>query len=85
MSDNSQILIKEHNGKFYVFDVQAESWSDKNELSVKEAKAVCDSWKAASEKAKKIANENWDEGYPNEYGIVDDILYKDGADVTIIN
>jgi len=94
MSRNDQILVKEHNGKFYVFDVMAESWgewdedlnkpiiSDKNKLSVKEAKGVFDTREEAVMFGHKLDEE--DDWGGSEYGVVNETLYKDGAPVEIV-
>lgn len=79
MSANNQLLIKEHNKKWYLFDVIAESWSEENELSEKEAIGIFDD----RAEAIKIANEIIFEEEV-EYGILFDILAKDGASVKII-
>lgn len=92
MSRNDQLLVKEHNGKFYVFDVMAESWGewddigkvpvgDANKLSILEAKGVFDTREEAHKFAHKLDAE--DEWFGSEYGVVDEVLYKDGADVII--
>lgn len=85
MSANNQILVKEHKGKFYVFDVMAESWGGYedmplNTLSIKAAQGSFDSREEAHEFAHKLDNEDI---YPSEYGVVDEVLWKDGADVFI--
>jgi len=86
MSRNDQLLVKEYKGKFYVFDVMAESWGgfkDQpiNHLDVSEAIGVADTRADAHRLAYKYDLE--DEMGGSEYGVVDDLLYKDGADVTI--
>lgn len=93
MSANNQLLVKEYNNRFYVFDVMAESWGrwpvppetevqDVNELSIKRAKGVFDTREEAHKFAHKLDDE--DEYLGSEYGVVDETLYKDGADVTIV-
>ena len=96
MSANNQTLIKEYKGKWYVFtNIQAESWckideNDRiiegrdNELSLKSAKAVCDSRDEAYEIALKIDAEQgeWEEG--TEYGVQFNRLCKDDGEVKII-
>ena len=83
MSRNDQLLVKEYKGKFYVFDVMAESWrewddktntliSDKNHLSLSEAKGGFDTREAAHKFAHKIDEE--DEMFGSEYGGVDEVL-----------
>jgi len=86
MSANNQVLIKEYKGKWYVFNnIMAESWSEKNELSIKRADAVCSTYKKASEKAVEFENTSDDfTGFNTEYGI-DNVLIKDGANVTLFN
>ena len=94
MSRNDQLLVKEYKGKFYVFDVMAESWgewdiknckpiSDKNKLPISEAKGVFNTRKEAHKFAHKLDAE--DEWFGSEYGVVDEVLYKDGASVEISN
>lgn len=82
MSVNNQMLVKEFEGKWYVFDVMAESWIDagsKNEtinyLSIKQALSSHDSM----DEAYTVAHESI-----TEYGISDHLI-KDGADVTLTN
>lgn len=86
MSMNNQVLIAEHKGKWYVFDnIMAESWSDKNELSITDAKKSFDDRHEAMDYAFKIDEEIDDYGYPNsEYG-VGFTLAKDGASVKILD
>lgn len=82
MSANNQILVKEHKGRWYVFDnVNAESWdeNEKNELSLKEAEA---SFGTRAE-ALEFAHDLEMIGDGTEYG-VGEFLAKDGADVKII-
>ena len=88
MSANNCTLIKRYKGRWYIFsNVLAESWEDTkgrvNELSLKEAEAVCDTLEEAYEKAKEIdAKEGqFDEG--TEYGVQVDRLVKDQAEVII--
>ena len=92
MSRNNQLLVKEYKCKFYVFDVMAESWGkwdyetntiivDVNKLSIISAKGVFDTRKEAHQFAHKIDSE--DEWGGSEYGVVDEVLYKDGAPVII--
>lgn len=84
MSANNQVLIKEYKGKWYVFNnVNAESWSEKNEISLKESDANFTTKEAAVAHGFKLDEAN-DDIYPNsEYGVRFK-LAKDGADVTII-
>jgi hypothetical protein len=87
MSRNDQILVKKHGGKFYVFDVMAESWVDQdqniNGLNLKEAKGSFDTREEAHKFAHKLETE--DDFYGSEYGVVDEVLYKDGAPVAIVD
>lgn len=90
MSANNQILIKEHNGKWYVFNnIMAESWynpdTDKeNELSIKSADGVFDTKEEAYDFAKELDMIIDDYGYENtEYGIGEKLI-KDGGDVKLI-
>lgn len=93
MSKNNQILVKEHKGKFYVFDVMAETWGqwdnetnqpigELNELSVKEAKGVFNTREEAHNFGHKLDAE--DEWFGSEYGVIDEVLCKDGAEVIIV-
>lgn len=91
MSNNSQLLVKEYGGKFYVFSVMAESWgewddleqkpkSDINHLELDRAKGVFDT----RDEAHKFAHKLYDnDPLDCEYGVVDEVLYKDGAPVVI--
>lgn len=92
MSRNDQMLVKEYNGQFYVFDVMAESWgewddknnkpiSSNNKLYLSEAKGVFPSRIAAHKFAHKLDSE--DEWGGSEYGVVDEVLYKDGSSVIL--
>lgn len=80
MSANNQLLVKEHKGKFYIFDVMAESWDDTNILDIKEARGVF----PTREEAHRFAHSTESsETLPSEYGVVDEILCKDGTEVII--
>ena len=84
MSANNQTLIKEYKGKWYVFtDVMAESWSKKNKLLIKKAKAVCENRDEAYEKALDLDAKcgQFEEG--TEYGVQFRRLCKDDAEVEI--
>jgi hypothetical protein len=85
MSANNQTLIKEHNGKWYVFvNVNAESWTKRNTLSIKEADGVYNKRIDALSAAWRL-DENWGQfGEGTEYGVQEDVLFKDGAEVEII-
>jgi len=91
MSANNQILVKEHKGRFYVFDVMAETWgewkndkpvSKKNYLSLERALKSFDTYEEAHEYAHYY--DDTDDIYPAEYGVVDEVLYKDNAPVIIV-
>jgi len=92
MSQNNQVIIKEHKGLWLVFNnVMAESWYNpskpeaENELSVKEANAAFKTKEEAMNHAFLLDDEIDDYGYPNsEYGVHFN-LAKDGASVTIID
>lgn len=85
MSANNQILIKEHKGKYLVFDnVMAESWSDENELSIKEAKRQFESIEKAMEYSFHITS-NLEYPEEREYGIGFNELSKDGRPVKIVD
>ena len=77
MSANNQILLKKYKGKWYVFNVMAESWSKTNRLNVKEAIKSFYLKTVALKFAMNIA-------FDTEYG-VGEVLIKDGARVKIIN
>ena len=81
MSRNDQVLVKKYKGKYYVFDVMAESWSETNPISIKEAKGVFNT----REEALVFAHDynNKDEWGGLEYGVVEESLAKDGADVNV--
>lgn len=91
MSINNQMLIKEHKGQFYVFDVMAESWgefdedgnliSKTNYLPVERAKAVCNTREEAHKVAHKLDSK---EMLSAEYGVIDEKLAKDGAEVVFV-
>lgn len=86
MSKNNQYLVKEYQGRFYVFDVMAESWGGYDEmpdntLEVAEAKGVFDTRDKAHKFAHKLDSEG--EYSSSEYGVVDEVLYKNGAEVFI--
>jgi len=82
MSANNQILIKEHKGRFYVFDdINAESWDEVNTLSIKEAVGVFDNRDDAYNCAVQIERESRHE---IEYGVQFNRLCKDDAEVKII-
>jgi len=85
MSANNQVLVKEFKGRWYVFNnIMAESWSDKNELNIKEAISSFSTEEKAMEYAYKVdAEEDEFVGFNSEYG-VSKKLVKDNADVTII-
>jgi len=85
MSANNQVLVKYHKDKWYVFDnVNAESWSEKNELEISDADGVFESndYKVAPKEAIDLAFKLQREN-PTEYGLAT-LLIKDGADVTLI-
>ena len=95
MSANNQTLIKEHEGKWYVFtNVMAESWcyydratgkfdeSRKNELSLKFADGIYSSRDEAFEAAREL--EMKDDLGGTEYGVQFNRLCKDDAEVTLI-
>ena len=85
MSSNNQVLIKEHEGKFYVFgNVNAESWCDEleeheNELSLRSAQAVFPNRDDAYEAAIEL-----NEQEPTEYGVQFNRLCKDEAEVILV-
>lgn len=82
MSRNDQILIKKHKGKYYVFDVMAESWGETNTLYTKDAIGVF----KTREEALVFAQDhnNKDEWGGTEYGVWENYLAKDGAKVKIV-
>ena len=83
MSANNQTLVKEHNGKWLVFqDVQAESWDEINTIEASKADTVCDTEQEAYINANHL-NKQVEWPCEIEYG-VSDTLIKDGAEVKII-
>ena len=83
MSRNDQILVKKYKGKYYVFSVMAESWSKTNTLNIKEAIGVFDTREKAIISAHNADNK--DEYGGSEYGVREERLYKDDAEVKIIS
>jgi len=83
MSRNDQILVKKYKGKYYVFSVMAESWSETNTLNISAAEGVF----KTREEALIFAHDydNKDEWGGSEYGVVEERLSKDGAKVKIVN
>lgn len=79
MSKNDQILVKKHKGKYYVFNVMAESWSERNNLYTKDALGVF----KTREEALAFAHDYNNKG-ETEYGVWEEYLAKDGAKVRII-
>ena len=83
MSANNQTLIKQHEGKFYVFtNVNAESWDERNTLSIKLAKGVFDNRDDAYEKALELDID--DDMGGTEYGVQFNRLCKDDAEVFLL-
>lgn len=84
MSANNQIVVKQYKKRWYVFNnVVAESWSKKNELSVKSNDGVFDTEKEAMKEAFRLDDIPDDfTGLNSEYG-VGKRLIKDGRDVLI--
>lgn len=86
MSANNQTLIKEHEGKFYVFEnIQAESWCDEdengnheNELPISEAQGVFDTRDEAYGFALEITDEEV------EYGVQFNRLCKDDGEIKLV-
>ena len=90
MSANNQTLIKKHGGMWFVFpNTNAESWEDYNEETgewkegnyldlTKEDYRRCATREEAIKVAEKFENED-----ETEYGIVEEVLYTDGAKVLI--
>lgn len=92
MSANNQILIKEHKGKWLVFDnIQAESWCDEdgsheNELLAKGAAGSFDTRDEAYNFARELEEKSYEEdGIAVEYGVQFNRLCKDDAEVKIID
>ena len=84
MSRNDQILIKKHEGKFYVFSVMAESWKvdgETNPLKLTRAIASFPTREEALVFAHDLDVQDSDGG--TEYGVHEERLCKDGAEVTI--
>ena len=79
MSANNQTLIREQNGKFYVFsNVNAEAWSKQPTLSKETAECICDSLEESVNIAVAI-----EESEKTEYGIVLNRLKKDNSKVRL--
>lgn len=86
MSANNQTLVKKHGDKWYVFpNTNAESWvgsldedAPTNEIDIRRGKPF-DSREAALVAAHDMENGDW----TSEYGVVEEILAKDGAKVKI--
>ena len=81
MSANDQILIKKYKGKYYVFNVMAESWSKTNPLKLSTAIRSFDTFENAY---------GWSINYRHEHGYAPEYdpsirLVKDGASVKIID
>ncbi len=70
------MLIKKHNDKYLIFEVMAESWDDLNKVNIKQSEGCFDTLEEAIHFAREI-----DE---TEYGVLIDILAKDGAGVVIV-
>lgn len=94
MSANNQTLIKEHNGKWYVFtNVNAESWNwdeEENELvpntlSIKSAKGVYDTRDEAYSVALELDSECGQFSEGTEYGVQFNRLIKDDAEVLLVD
>lgn len=82
MSDNSQYLIKKYKGKYYVFNVMAESWGKINNVYLSEALGEFKRKKDAVYFAFK--KDNSLDG-SSEYGVMGEVLAKDGAKVFVID
>jgi len=83
MSANNQILIVEHRGRWYVWDnINAESWSDRNEISIKSSIYSSDI-KAEAVNFAYCFLEDMEWPDECEYGVVIGKLAKDNAKVII--
>jgi len=85
MSANNQTLIKQHEGKFYVFtDLMAESGGERNVVHKKHAAGVFDNRDEAFEFALEADSKvgQFEEG--TEYGVQFNRLCKDDSEVFII-
>lgn len=86
MSANNQTLVKEHEGKFYVFkDINAEAWDEgHHELKASSADFVSDSRDEAFAKAIELDGVcgQFEEG--TEYGVQFNRLCKDDTEVYIV-
>lgn len=83
MSANNQTLIKEHRGKFYVFEnVNSEAWDEDkpNELSITKALGIFDT----RDEALTFGLEVVEPDCPTEYGVQFNHLCKDDSEVKII-
>jgi hypothetical protein len=83
MSANNQILVADYKNRWYVFNYMlAESWDEKNNLSIQQSQANFKSKQEAMEYAEKLYNETeWPDEI--EYGIGVNILIKDNSKVII--
>ena len=92
MSANNQTLIKEHEGKWYVFtNVNAESWCDTDDpndkgniVSIKEADGIFDTRDEAYANALALDSQCGEFKEGTEYGVQFNRLCKDDSEVKII-
>ena len=80
MSANNQTLVKKHGDRWFVFpNTNAESWDEKNILNLSR-----EEWSAFFDKNEAIKYAQYCEHEDStEYGIVEEVLYKDGAPVVV--
>ena len=86
MSENSQTLICEEDGRFWIFtNVNAEKWNEEDcvTLSKKKAKGVFDNRDDAIIVAGEWDKEESQFGEGSEYGIVFDKLIKDNTSIKL--
>lgn len=82
MSRNDQMLVKKYKGKYYVFNVMAESWSKTNTLKIKDAFGIFDTREEAIMSAHDYDAK--DDMGGSEYGVREERLYKDDAKVKLV-
>ena len=86
MSENSQTLICEQDGQFWIFtNINAEKWNEEDyvTLSKKKAKGVFDNREDALIVAGKLDEEESQFGEGSEYGIVFNHLSKDNTPIKL--
>lgn len=80
MSANDQMFVGEYKGKWYVFNVQAESWDETNVVHKRQA---IECFKTKEEAMVFADDYDQKQDYPSEYG-TSTRLIKDYAEVKIV-